>query len=769
MSYFDDKSLVYEYLRGFKCPVCNNKKEDQLSLEFISNIQYQKTKTRNGKIYRPDFSLTCLNCKNQFDIEIKNEIKKIKEMKEVILIGEKDISIDDTASAKVQDIKKDIDSITIFLNELYLKINNYFVTRNYISEYKQDKLLDEISNSLTYKKQILQLEKSKRNLEKLFEENKLKSKTINEIKEHKKKYNKELSKNDNLNKLYEERLNRSYNPYFKYLGIGFIASILFYFYLNFFTLENINNLNQETILYYPYIVLSLSTLLLLRIIYSFINKKYSLTLFSREYFLFLFRGWKIITFLISLIFISFFGSFILKAEVYLLSGSPGYFFIFIISILTFFTAPWAVGNLFGYFLNLKSNMVPGERIFPYISLLTLFFVPAWMYDLYYLLVHGYYPSTFIFNIFRSIPIYILAGLFWNLEYINSQDKVDFAFLKFKAFSFIDGKWHDDWFQKQNNGKNINNLSIFIKSLKFSLPLSAMFFFYVIGSVDIQKTLSYLVVDISYKDNDIKYNINKSKEVNLPDNNHNEKDIFLNLGNYHALVIGIDDYNIDLGKLDTPINDAKYISNLLLNKYKFEVTTLINPTRIEIIEAIENYRNNLEFNDNLLIYYAGHGDLDKEGDEGYWLPTDASKNSQANWIPNSWIKTQLKAMKAKHVLIIADSCFSAAVFKGNQNTSNNNNNNKKAFINKVSTKITRKALTSGGLEPVLDGGAGKHSIFADAFIKILENNNSTLLGTELYTEISEHLTFNIEQTPTYGVIDKTGHVMGGDFVFVPSNN
>lgn len=767
MSYFDDKSLVYEYLRGFKCPVCNNEKEDQLSLEFISNIQYQKTRTRNGKIYRPDFSLTCLNCKNQFDIEIKNEIKKVKEMKEVILIGEKDISIDDKASAEVQDIKKDIDSITIFLNELYLKINNYFVTRNYISEYKQDKLLDEISNSLTYKKQILQLEKSKRNLEKLFEENKLKSKTINEINEYKKKYNKEVLKNDNLNKLYEKRSKKSYNSIFKYISLIIILSILFHVYFNFFTVAYINKLDQKIILYYPIIVLSLSTLLFLRIIYSFINYKYSLTLFSKQYFLFIFQKWKIFTFFISLIFIFIFGSMELMAESYLLSGSPGYIFIFLISLLTYLTAPWAVGNLFGYFYNLNSNMIPGERVFPYISLLLMLFVPSWMYDLNYLIIDGYYPSTFVYNFLRSVPIYILAGLFWNMEYVKSENKVTFSFQKYKAFSFVDGKWHDDWFQIEDNENH--SLRFLLKSFRLSIMISFLFFFMIVGSVDIQKTLSNLVVDISYKDKDIKYNINKSKEVNLPDNNHSEKDIFLNLGNYHALVIGIDDYNIDLGKLDTPINDAKYISNLLLNKYKFEVTTLINPTRIEIIEAIENYRNNLEFNDNLLIYYAGHGDLDKEGDEGYWLPTDASKNSQANWIPNSWIKTQLKAMKAKHVLIIADSCFSAAVFKGNQNTSNNNNNNKKAFINKVSTKITRKALTSGGLEPVLDGGAGKHSIFADAFIKILENNNSTLLGTELYTEISEHLTFNIEQTPTYGVIDKTGHVMGGDFVFVPSNN
>ena len=91
------------------------------------------------------------------------------------------------------------------------------------------------------------------------------------------------------------------------------------------------------------------------------------------------------------------------------------------------------------------------------------------------------------------------------------------------------------------------------------------------------------------------------------------------------------------------------------------------------------------------------------------------------------------------------------------------------MNKISNKITRKALTAGGLEPVLDGGGGIYSVFAKALLSVLSNNNDPLLGTELYTELSKNLIFNAAQTPTYEVIDKTGHVMGGDFVFVPSNN
>ena len=130
---------------------------------------------------------------------------------------------------------------------------------------------------------------------------------------------------------------------------------------------------------------------------------------------------------------------------------------------------------------------------------------------------------------------------------------------------------------------------------------------------------------------ITFNFNKPyeyiPEIQIQETNNveiNEKDKNLNLGNYHALLIGVDTYDISLGNLDTPSTDINAISKILKQKYNFKVRKLLNPTRKEIIIAIENYRENLEFNDNFLIYYAGHGILDVNGNEGYWQPSDAIK-------------------------------------------------------------------------------------------------------------------------------------------------
>jgi len=559
-----------------------------------------------------------------------------------------------------------------------------------------------------------------------------------------------------------------------------IFSLFFYLFKIEFTLFNLE-LNLDKIyqgnlkeykslylIYYPVISLSFTTYLFYRIIIGFFINSLFVSLFTREYFNFLFVRWKIYTFIIAFFFLFTLASLDLVDYGYLTINRFGTTFLFSICIITFFTAPWTIGNITRYFFSLNSNL---RVSFPLTSIILLLFCSSWFYDFYYLFVReGIYPKTWFYNLTRSVPIYITAGLFWNLTYDFLNKKTTFKFISQKKI----------WFNTKERvfyDTNIS-LSIFIKKFStFAIPILIFFFFFTFNSVNFYKVLQF--TEVILKDGKeitkITFNFNKPyeyiPEIQIQETNNiaiNEKDKNLNLGNYHALLLGVDTYDISLGNLDTPSTDINAISKILKQKYNFKVRKLLNPTRKEIIIAIENYRENLEFNDNFLIYYAGHGILDVNGNEGYWQPSDAIKSSQANWISNSWIKSQLNAIKAKHIILIVDSCFSSSIFKGNENNISKDkiNNN---YLNKISNKITRKALTAGGLEPVLDGGGGIYSVFAKALLSVLSNNNDPLLGTQLYTELSKNLIFNAAQTPTYEVIDKTGHVMGGDFVFVPSNN
>jgi len=245
---------------------------------------------------------------------------------------------------------------------------------------------------------------------------------------------------------------------------------------------------------------------------------------------------------------------------------------------------------------------------------------------------------------------------------------------------------------------------------------------------------------------------------------------LNFGKYYALVIGNQNYRT-LPKLDTPIADAEAISSILKEKYGFNVTLLKDATRYDILEALNRLREQLTETDNLIVYYAGHGELDEVNQRGNWLPLDAERKSTANWIPNVQVTDILNQMSARHVLVIADTCFSGTLTRSAL-TRLEAGKSPEAWANWVklmNDKRSRTALTSGGVVPVLDAGGGNHSIFSKALLNALEKNTGVIEGQQLHQEIVASVayaaeSFNVEQVPEYAPIRSAGHE-AGDFFFV----
>ena len=152
-------------------------------------------------------------------------------------------------------------------------------------------------------------------------------------------------------------------------------------------------------------------------------------------------------------------------------------------------------------------------------------------------------------------------------------------------------------------------------------------------------------------------------------------------------------------------------------------------------------------------------MDEGANKGYWPPVDAGLDDSSNWILNDMLIAQLKAMQAKHVMVISDSCFSGTITRGlkmEQRTPD--------WIDRMVKKRARTALTSGGLEPVLDSGGGGHSVFAKAFIAVLEENTDVVTAAQLFSQLRPKVMVNSPQTPEYGNIHQAGHD-GGDFLFV----
>jgi uncharacterized caspase-like protein len=237
------------------------------------------------------------------------------------------------------------------------------------------------------------------------------------------------------------------------------------------------------------------------------------------------------------------------------------------------------------------------------------------------------------------------------------------------------------------------------------------------------------------------------------------------GHYHALIIGNNAYT-DMSPLKTAVSDATALAELLRTTYGFTVTLLINATREDIITALDQLRATLTEQDNLLIYYAGHGVLDPSEERGYWLPVNAQQGSRIQWISNTTITDALKAMAAKHILIVADSCYSGTLVRGIDVVRPPAGAERNTYLARIVQKRSRTVLTSGGLEPVSDsGGGGEHSVFAKALLTALQENHDVLDGQQLFHLIRRAVILNASQTPEYTDMRYAGHD-GGDFLFVP---
>ena len=212
-------------------------------------------------------------------------------------------------------------------------------------------------------------------------------------------------------------------------------------------------------------------------------------------------------------------------------------------------------------------------------------------------------------------------------------------------------------------------------------------------------------------------------------------------------------------LKTAVNDATKVASVLEYDYGFKVELLTDATRSDILKSLFGYRRIVGESDNLLIYYAGHGELDVGAKKGYWLPVDSARDDPSNWIMTDQVVAQITAMEAKHVMVVADSCFSGELTRGIKIDYGSPN-----WIQKLVKKKARIALTSGGLEPVSDSGGGSHSVFAKVFISLLEENTGVLNTQKLFTELRPRVMKNTRQTPEHGTIHLSGHD-GGDFLFV----
>lgn len=244
---------------------------------------------------------------------------------------------------------------------------------------------------------------------------------------------------------------------------------------------------------------------------------------------------------------------------------------------------------------------------------------------------------------------------------------------------------------------------------------------------------------------------------------------IEFGDYYALIIGNNQYE-GFHDLKSAEADALAMEKMFRERYGFKTELLLNATRYEILSAMNRKREQLSDKDNLVVYYAGHGEL--SNGKGYWMPVDAEPNSTTNWISNTAITDMVESMSAKHVMVIADSCYSGSLTRSSlaRIVPGMTPETKLKWYNSVAALKVRTVLSSGGVKPVLDSnGTSKHSLFAQALLDELGSADGIVEAYELFLKVQKRVKqgarqFNLDQNPQYSPIKHAGHE-SGEFLFV----
>ncbi len=246
------------------------------------------------------------------------------------------------------------------------------------------------------------------------------------------------------------------------------------------------------------------------------------------------------------------------------------------------------------------------------------------------------------------------------------------------------------------------------------------------------------------------------------------------GVYRALIVGNNDYQDRHNRwpqLETAVSGARAVARLLSQNYGFDdIEVLENATRRDTLKALERLSKRALPNDSVLVYYAGHGFLDSESARGFWVPVDAEGVDNTTFLRNSTIRDEMSAIasRARHTLLISDSCFSGSLLRrGTRSIAGSEAN--AGYFRKVSSKRSVQIIAAGGIEFVDDNyRASGHSPFTYFLLNELKNNDRQLLTvSELSNNVSVAVANNVEQVPESGVLQGAGDELG-EFIFIKLN-
>jgi hypothetical protein len=223
----------------------------------------------------------------------------------------------------------------------------------------------------------------------------------------------------------------------------------------------------------------------------------------------------------------------------------------------------------------------------------------------------------------------------------------------------------------------------------------------------------------------------------------------------AVVVGVGEYgSADIPNLEFAPADARAVKEFLESDAAGpfdEVLYLENEraTGAAMREALFVFLQQADWDDLVVIYYAGHGAPDPgRPDNLYLLPTDADLNAlAATGFPMWDVKTALRRqIAAERVLVIADACHSAGTADGDVVGGGDANHIAGGFQG-LFTPSRRLMMTAADTNEfsLEDERWGGHGVFTHFLLEGLRGSGDLDGdGIVTFTELFDHVSDNVRQ-------------------------
>ncbi|MBL0273727.1 MAG: caspase family protein [Chitinophagaceae bacterium] len=254
------------------------------------------------------------------------------------------------------------------------------------------------------------------------------------------------------------------------------------------------------------------------------------------------------------------------------------------------------------------------------------------------------------------------------------------------------------------------------------------------------------------------------------------------GKQYALVVGTNNYKGGWKTLPNAINDARAIKDELAQDYGFEVQLLEDKPMDTIYKAIGEYYRIMNPNDQLIIYFAGHGDEETEflGD-GFIVCADSKPRdmdpARNTYIQYAKLQKMVNNIPSRQILVMLDVChgglFNQKILDKRNEADKKaiTNRNVRQFLVDQSEFKCRKFLSSVGTDEAFDGKSGDHSPFANLLLQVLrakgQETNGIVTLSDIYSVLQKN---SLNETATLKISPQKDGFGGdnpmSDFILIP---